>query len=307
MTEIGNIKKDKDKKLKEEKELIENFIQFSKDFDILYEKFSNYITSIKDIDVLDENHKNNIKLYKTKITNRFEEYENIKCKFELSRLFYKNINLEKINNLIDEVLELKNNSNESENISYYKSNSNNYSNFYDDLNNNDNELSGAKEPTNLYNKINIINETLKCYECGTECTQQCTDRKCCNFLFCDNCFDIRCENNEKINHKLKKIEGKESKDKERKIEKYLDLISEIFKYYLIQVNALLEKEIFPIFPDKKDKQWQHKYLDEIEQLYNKINNNNNKSYNMNECKICKRIIKKLLDKIIFKLPVFFFS
>ena len=87
MTEIGNIKKDKDKKLKEEKELIENFIQFSKDFDILYEKFSNYIISIKDIDVLDENHKNNIKLYKTKITNRFEEYENIKCKFELSRLF----------------------------------------------------------------------------------------------------------------------------------------------------------------------------------------------------------------------------
>ena len=49
-------------------------------------------------------------------------------------------------------------------------------------------------------------------------------------------------------------------------------------------------------------------MDEIEQLFKKtsVKVNNNKSNNLNEFKICKRIIKKLLDKINFKLPIFFY-
>ena len=63
-------------------------------------------------------------------------------------------------------------------------------------------------------------------------------------------------------------------------------------------NFLFEKENFPPFPDKKDKNWQKAYLDKIEQFYN-----NNDSCNLKEPKISKRIIKKFLDKINFKLPI----
>ena len=38
-----------------------------------------------------------------------------------------------------------------------------------------------------------------------------------------------------------------------KIEKYLDLISEIYISFFIKINFLFEKEKFPPFPDIKDK------------------------------------------------------
>ena len=114
-------------------------------------------------------------------------------------------------------------------------------------------------------------------------------------------------NNEKINHKIIKIEGEEYKDKERQKEKYLDLLSEIYKFHFIKANFLFLKDIYPSFPDAKDNNWQKKYLDEIEILFNKQNNiNNNKINILKDFKICKRIIKKFLDKINFKLPFFIF-
>ena len=68
-------------------------------------------------------------------------------------------------------------------------------------------------------------------------------------------------------------------------------------------NFLFEKENFPLFPNKKEKNWQIEYLDKIEQSYNKLKINNNDSCNLKEPKISKRIIKKFLDKVNFKLPI----
>ena len=111
------------------------------------------------------------------------------------------------------------------------------------------------------------------------------------------------KNDMKINHNLKIFDKEEYKDIEMKIEKYLDLISEIYTSFFIKINFLFEKEEFPPFPDIKDKNWQKTYLDKIEQFYNELKINNNDSYNLKEPKICKRLIKKFLDKINFKLPV----
>ena len=48
-------------------------------------------------------------------------------------------------------------------------------------------------------------------------------------------------------------------------------------------------------------------MDEIELLFNKKNiTNNNETKILRECKISKRLIKTLLDKINFKLPIFIF-
>lgn len=107
----------------------------------------------------------------------------------------------------------------------------------------------------------------------------------------------------KINHNLKIFDKEEYKDIEMKIEKYLDLISEIYTSFFIKINFLFEKAKFPPFPDIKDKNWQKIYLDKIEQFYNELKINNNGSCNLKEPKICKRLIKKFLDKINFKLPV----
>ena len=105
---------------------------------------------------------------------------------------------------------------------------------------------------------NLIKESLKCYGCKKEAINQCNNKECCNFLLCKNCIDIFSANNEKINHKIIKIEGEEYKDKERKKEKYLGLLSEIYKTLFIKANYLFSKEIYPSFPEKKDINWQKK-------------------------------------------------
>ena len=307
LNEFTNMKKHKDKIIKEEEELIKNFKDFSKNFDILYDEFSNYI-SIKNIDIINDDIKNNIKIFRTKIINQIENHKNFKNTkiFELSKLFDKNINFDEINNLIDDLLEVNIHLSEVDiNTSGYKSSSKEYSNFYDDLSNSDNYiLANEKKSINLNNKI--INKALKCYGCDNESTRKCISKDCCNFLLCNNCIETCNESSHNINHNLEKIEGEKNEDKERKNE---ELISEIYKFYSVKINFLFEKEIFPIFPDKKEKRWQYKYLDEIEQLFKKtsVKVNNNISNNLNEFKICKRIIKKLLDKINFKLPIFLFD
>ena len=82
---------------------------------------------------------------------------------------------------------------------------------------------------------------------------------------------------------LRQIKG--CKNKEKKKEKFLDLISEIFTSFFIIINCLFEKEKFPPFPDIKDKNWQNQFLDEIEKLYIKLNVNCNDAGNLNETKI----------------------
>ena len=99
------------------------------------------------------------------------------------------------------------------------------------------------------------------------------------------------------------FEKEEYKDIEREKEKYLDLISEIFTSFFIKINFWFEKENFLPFLDIKLKNWQKKCLDEIGQFYINLNINNNESCNLKDPKICKRLIKKFLDKINFKLPI----
>lgn len=74
------------------------------------------------------------------------------------------------------------------------------------------------------------------------------------------------------------------------------------QFFLIKINYLFENEEFPSYPDINDKNWHKIYLDQIEKLYNKLNTNNNSSYNLKEPKICKRLIKKCLDKLILSYP-----
>ena len=290
--------------------------EFSKSFDEIY----NYFSSIQNSDIMDYEIRKNIKKYREMIINNFANFENsIKTKIiELSILFKGNNSFNTIYELIDETLEIKinihknENKNENENLTFTKSiDENHYNNFCENYNN-INSITRLSEKQKSDSEIeinsnNTIKENLKCYGCGNEGTIQCTNKECCNFILCKNCIELCNKNNVITNHNLKEFEKEEEyKDIEMKKEKYLDLIFGIFSSFFIKINFLFEKEKFPSFPDIKLENWQKKYLDEIEQFYNNLNINNNDSCNLKEPKICKRLIKKYLDKINFKLPIFIY-
>ena len=229
LDEIENIKNEKDKVIKEENELYEKFKVFSISFDKLYEEFYNYISLKQDSDIIDDEIQKNINIYRTKIINKIENFKNFKNTkiFELSKLFNENISLNTFNKLIDDTLEVKINinENENENLSFSKPSDKNYSNFYDDFSNNDNSItiSNEKPKKDLeidINSNNTIKENLKCYGCENEGTIQCTNKECCNFIFCKNCSEICYKNDVKINHNLKIFDKEEYKDIEMKKEKY---------------------------------------------------------------------------------------
>jgi hypothetical protein len=315
LEEMKNIKNKKDIIIKEENELNQEINNFSNSFNKLYEEFSNYISPIINYAINDEIGKN-INKYKTNIINEIENFKKVKITkiFELSQFFDENINVKTFTELIDDTLEIKinTNENENENESYSKpiSKSTDYDNFYADLNKSENSKTMLSEKQKKDSEIDIsissnntINDILKCYGCENEGTIQCINKECCNFIFCKNCSEIGYKNDVKINHNLKIFDKEEYKDIERKKEKYLDLISEICTSFFIKINYLFEKGEFPSFPDIKDINWEKIYLDNIEQLYNKLKTNNNDSFNLKEPKICKRCVKKFLDKINFKLPI----
>ena len=310
LDEIKKIKIEKDNVIKEENGLYEEFNNFSNSFDKLYEEFYNYISPIINSGINDKIEEK-INKSKTNIINEIGNFINEKGKriIELSKLFDKIINFKVISELIDDTLKIKFNTSVNENDNdYSKSISRDYSNFYDYLSNSEKSKTIITEKQKKDSEIdvssnNTINDILKCYGCENEGTIQCTNKECCNFILCKNCSEMNNKNEVKISHNLIKVDKEEYKDKERIKEKYLDLISEIFTYFFIVFNFLFEKENFPSFPDKKDKNWQKTYLDKIEQFYNELKINNNDSYNLKEPKICKRIIKKFLDKINFKLPI----
>ena len=310
LDEIKNLKNEKDKVIKEGNELYEMFKEFSNSFDKLYEEFCNYISPIQNSDIIDDEIRKNIKIYRTKIINKIENFKNFKNTkiFELSKLFNENINFNTIDELIDDTLEVKININNNDNLSFSKPQEKDYSKFYDDLSKSEHLNTSLSEKQKndseiVINSNNTIKEILKCYGCENEGIIQCTNKECCNFLFCKNCSEINYKNEVKISHKLIKVDKEEYKDKERIKEKNLDLISEIYTYFFIMFNFLFEKENFPLFPNKKEKNWQIEYLDKIEQSYNKLKINNNDSCNLKEPKISKRIIQKFLDKVNFKLPI----
>ena len=310
LDEIKNLKNEKDKVIKEGNELYEKFKEFSNSFDKLYEEFYNYISPIQNSDIIDDEIRKNLKIYRTKIINKIENFKNFKNTkiFELSKLFNENIRFNTIDELIDDTLEVKININNNDNLSFSKPQEKDYSKFYDGLSKSEHLNTSLSEKQKndseiVINSNNTIKEILKCYGCENEGIIQCTNKECCNFLFCKNCSEINYKNEVKISHKLIKVDKEEYKDKERIKEKNLDLISEIYTYFFIMFNFLFEKEKFPSFPDKKDKNWQKAYLDKIEQFYNMLKINNNDSCNLKEPKISKRIIKKFLDKVNFKLPI----
>ena len=231
LNEIENMKKFKDNVMKEEKQLYEKFEEFSNSFDILYEEFCNYISPIKDSGIIDDEIRKNIKVYRTKIINKIENFKNFKSIkiFELSKLFNENVIFNTINELIDDTLEKKFNINqnesENENLSFTKSIDKNYSIFYEGMKSNENSITKVSEKQKNNSEIDIINnntntntikEILKCYGCENEGILHCTNKECCNFLFCKNCSEICCKNEVKINHNLKKVDEEEYKDKERK-------------------------------------------------------------------------------------------
>lgn len=310
LDEIEKIKKEKDKIIKEENELNKEYNKFSNSLDKLCEELYYYISQIINSDINDEI-KKNINQYKTNIINKIGNFINDKGKkiIELSNLFDKNINFKADSELIDDTLKIKFNTSINENESYSKPISKDYSNIYDYSSNNENPKTTISEKYKMDSEIDIssnnntINDFLKCYGCENEGTIQCTNKECCNFIFCKNCSEMNNKNEVKISHELIKVDKEEYKDKERIKEKYLDLISEIYTYFFIMINFLFEEEKFPSYPDKKDKNWQKTYLDKIIQFYNMLKLNNNDSCNLKEPKICKRIIKKFLDKINFKLPI----
>jgi len=313
LKEIEKIKIEKNKAMKEEKDFYEKFKEFSNSFDKLCKNFCDYISSIKDRDIIDNDISKNINIYKTKFINKIESFKNIKNTkiIELSKLFNENINFNAINDLIDDTLDVKINiiENEFNNLTFDKpkdKNESDYSKFYDNLKNSQNSItiSSEKEKNDSVSDI-FRNNTLKCYGCENEGTVQCINEECCNFLFCQNCSEKNFGNDVKINHNLKKVD-KECIDKERRKEKFLDLISEICNSFFIKSNFLFEKEKFPIFPNEKDENWEKKYFDNIEQFYTPLNENNKESSNLKETKICKRLIKKFLDKINFKLDICFY-
>ena len=299
LNEFQKCKIEKDNFIKEENELNEKFKEFSQNFDKFFQEFNDYIISIQNSKNINEEILKNIRKYQTNIIQQIEDFKNFKNTkiFELSNKFNTKINIDKISELINDILEVNIHIIENESLNFEKYNSKNYSNFYDSysFNNNDNSNSLITDKENKilenYNNnfnINIIKEKLKCYGCNNEANNQCTNKECCNFLLCQNCIDIYSSNNEKINHKIIKIKGEEYKDKERKKEKYLDLLSEIYKSHFIKANYLFSNEIFPSFPDIKDNYWQRKYLDEIDLLFSK----QNIIINNEKIKICKRVIKK---------------
>jgi len=264
LNEIKNLKIKKNKIIEE---LFEKFQEFSKNVDELYDNFDNYISSIENRDIINDEISNNIRAHRTKIINKIKNFKNKKI-FELIKFFNENISFNKINELIDDVIEIKINiyENEKENISFDKPIDKSYSKFYEDFINSEKSNTLSTEKQKKDSEINIINtnnniikEILKCYECKKEGTIQCTNKECCNFIFCKNCSEINYKNDVKISHNLKIFDNEECKSKEIKKEKFLDLISEIFTSFFIIINCLLEKEKFPSFPDIKDKNWKKNY------------------------------------------------
>ena len=251
LNEFTNCKKEKDNFIKVEYELSEKFKDFSKSFDKLYKEFSDYIIYIKNSKKINDYIIKNIRKYQTNIINQIEDFKSFKNTkiFELSNLFNEKINIDKFNELIDDILEVNIHINENESLNFDKANSQNYSNFYGSFNNN-NSNSLLNHSENNQNN-NIIKEVLKCYGCNSEATSQCNNKECYNFLLCKNCIDILSANNEKINHKIIKIEREEYKDKERKKEKYLDLLSEIYKTLFIKAIFYFPKKYTLLFRKRK--------------------------------------------------------
>ena len=186
------VKKEKDNFnfINEENEFNEKFKEFSKNFDKFYIEFSDYINSIKDTNYINEDIINNIRKYQINIINQIEDIKNYKNTkiFEISNKFDEKININKINELINDILDV-NIHTENESLKFDKSNSLNSSNFYSNLNNNDNSNSQLSDKENIIlesNKINnnsnIIKEALKCYECNKEAINQCNNKECCNFF-----------------------------------------------------------------------------------------------------------------------------
>ena len=260
LKEIEKIKIEKNKAMKEEKDFYEKFKEFSNSFDKLCKNFCDYISPIKDRDIIDNEISKNINIYKTKFINKIESFKNIKNTkiIELSKLFNENINFNAINDLIDDTLDVKINiiENEFNNLTFDKpkdKNESDYSKFYDNLKNSQNSItiSSEKEKNDSVSDI-IRNNTLKCYGCENEGTIQCINKECFNFLFCQNCSEKNFGNDVKISHNLKKVD-KECIDKERRKEKFLDLISEIYNSFLLKVIFYLKKKNFLIFLMKKIK------------------------------------------------------
>ena len=108
LNEFTNCKKEKDNFIKVEYELSEKFKDFSQSFDKLYKEFSDYIIYIKNSKKINDDIIKNIRKYQTNIINQIEDFKSFKNTkiFELSNLFNEKINIDKFNELIDDILEV---------------------------------------------------------------------------------------------------------------------------------------------------------------------------------------------------------